>query len=205
MITSLRSIPISVSPLNPDIYSESVIRSTISDCNSLVESASTKVTVLPFEIDSSVPVALRVNVCASVLSKRLATFTVAGRPSSIKTVIVESAFRTTESIFWLSIPASSTPIPLDISKESPLPLKLRFWNSLVGSASASLMREARSTEAELPSSMKTVATVPLSVTESIFWLSVLSNTLDRSTKADAPFSIFTVSVESALRTTEVIS
>ena len=75
------------------------MRSTRSDCNSFVESASTKVTVLPFEIDSSEPVALRLNVCASVLSKRLATFTVAGSPSSIKTVIVESALRITESIF----------------------------------------------------------------------------------------------------------
>ena len=76
---------------------------------------------------------------------------------------------------------------------------------MVGSASASSISEAKSTEAELPSSMNTVATVPLSTTESMFWLSVLSNTLDRSTVADAPFSMFTVSVESTLRTTEVIS
>ena len=76
---------------------------------------------------------------------------------------------------------------------------------MVGSASASSISEAKSTEAELPSSMNTVAIVPLSTTESMFWLSVLSNTLDRSTVADAPFSMFTVSVESALRTTEVIS
>ena len=62
VITSLRSIPINVSPFNPEMYRESVIRSTRSDCNSLVESASTKVTVLPFEIDNSVPVAFRLSV-----------------------------------------------------------------------------------------------------------------------------------------------
>ena len=76
---------------------------------------------------------------------------------------------------------------------------------MVGSASASFTSDARSIDAEAPPSINTVAKVPTRLIESRFWSSVLSKIAATSTVAEAPFWIFTVIVESAFKTTELIS
>ena len=97
------------------------------------------------------PLEIRIESLVALMLKSCSSFVGSASASSTRedksVVIVPPA-----SVTSRSVPLSTTPV----------------FNSFVASASASSINEARSTEPALPPSIYTVATVPLSTTESMF-------------------------------------